>query len=162
MLAEGRIEPDFAVALAQVIAFAVRTAFVRTAGLDDRRNGNALLIDAHLPTKKEKRLIKIFHATKSRKKKEENLIISTFGTIGYQTGVNVLQTQIDIGRPARNDFPVNVEKRMRQDGNRLHSEFQPFVQVGAVQQTAVNVPKLSGRKKKHVNKSLDGCRSSSA
>ena len=70
MLAEGRIEPDFAVALAQVIAFAVRTAFVRTAGLDDRRNGNALLIDAHLPTKKEKRLIKIFHATKSRKKKK--------------------------------------------------------------------------------------------
>lgn len=54
MLAEGRIEPDFAVALAQVIAFAVGTAFVRTAGLDDRRNGNALLIDAHLPTKKKK------------------------------------------------------------------------------------------------------------
>lgn len=70
MLAEGRIEPDFAVALAQVIAFAVGTAFVRTAGLDDRRNGNALLIDAHLPTKKKKTINQNFSRNKVTQKKK--------------------------------------------------------------------------------------------
>ncbi len=67
MLAVGRVESDFAVAFAQVIAFAIGTAFMRTAGLDDGRNGNTFLIDAHLPKpenvknkeeKNEKRLLK--------------------------------------------------------------------------------------------------------
>ena len=86
MLAEGRIEPDFAVALAQVIAFAVRTAFVRTAGLDDRRNGNALLIDAHLPTKKKKTINQNFSRNKVTQKKKKTLLFPHLAPLGTRPG----------------------------------------------------------------------------
>lgn len=40
-------------------------------------------------------------------------VVATFGAVGHQTRVNILQPQINIGRPAWDNLPVYVEERMR-------------------------------------------------
>ena len=57
LVAERMSEPDFAVALAQVVALAVVITIPRAARLDDSGNWDAILIDAHLSKKKKIRAI---------------------------------------------------------------------------------------------------------
>ena len=69
-----------------------------------------------------------------------HLVGCTSGAVGNETGIDASEAEVDVGRPARHDFTVDVEKRMRQRRFRLDAELEPLVQVGAVQQPTVDVP----------------------
>lgn len=135
-------ESGVTMAVTKTIAYPVTIAIVRANviaihGRSKISHGSALLFHTHLQTNIRKKSWNYLNSSVQRCR--IYLARRALGPIRRESRVGLAQSEIDYGRTARYYFPTVIDEGMAQSRDGFHAEFQPFVQMLAVQHTAENI-----------------------